>query len=182
MAAPKRVTPKKVTTKPAKPASAGAAYRQSLRERTAASNAFARRDVAPEWSNGEGSTLVRGTVRPGSWIDLYSDVTPTYKAIKKYGHEGRGGGDFPMDEAKANTYKGKQYLNNKYGSLTAGLEVKAGTVAGPKTTRNPAALKAQALKDAARDAAINASRKARGLPPMLKAGQKAPTIKMQRGK
>jgi hypothetical protein len=112
---------------------------------------------------------------------MYSDVTSTYKAIKKYGHEGRGGGDFPMDEAKRNTYKGKQYLNSKYGSLTAGLEVKAGTIAGPKTMRNPAALKAQALKNAARDGAINARRKAAGLPPMPGTGPKiSPTKKRGR--
>jgi hypothetical protein len=163
MGAPKRAIPKKVTTKPAKPASAGARYQQSLRERTAASNAFARRDVAPEWSNGEGSTRVRGTVRPGSWIDLYSDVTPTYKAIKKYGHEGRGGGDFPMDEAKANTYKGKQYLYRPgYPSLTDGLEVKAGTIAGPKTTRNPAALAKAREMNAQRDARNMALRRGKG--------------------
>ena len=127
MATPKKVSPKKV--------SAGSAYRQSLRERTAASNAFARRDVDPEWSNGEGSKRVRGTVKPGTYIDLYDDVSKLYGEIKKYGTAGRGGGDFPMGEAKANTYKGKQYLRGT-GSLTSGLQVKAGTVAGPKTARN----------------------------------------------
>ena len=153
MATPKKVSPKKT--------SAGAAYRQSLRERTAASNAFARRDVAPEWSNGEGSKRVKGTVKPGTYVDLYDDVSELYGAIKKYGSEGRGGGDFPMDEAKANTYKGKQYLKGT-GSLTSGLKVKYGTIAGPKTMINPDALKAQKIKDAKRDAKIMTKRRGKG--------------------
>jgi hypothetical protein len=181
MVARRRVTPKKVTTKPAKPASAGAAYRQSLRERTAASNAFARRDVGYERTAGDGSPLVKGTVKPGQYIPLYNDVSKTYNAIRKHGTTGYGGGDFPMAEAKANTFKGKQYLKNTGGTLTSNYQVKAGTIAGPKTTRDPVALKAQALKNAARDGAINARRKAAGLPPMPGTGPKiSPTKKRGR--
>ena len=158
MATPKKVSPKKVSPKKT---SAGSDYRKSLRERAAASNAFARRDAAPEWSNGEGSKRVKGTVKPGTYIDLYDDVSELYGAIKKYGPEGRGGGDFPMGEAKANTYKGKQYLKGT-GSLTSGLKVKAGTIPGPKTMINPAAMKAAALKNAVRDRAIKQTRRKGG--------------------
>jgi hypothetical protein len=68
-----------------------------------------------------------------------------------------------MDEAKANTYKGKQYLKGTGSpSLTSGLKVKAGTIAGPKTMINTAAIKTQALKNAQRDAKNMTLRKGKG--------------------
>ena len=160
MVAPKKkVSPKKLAPKKT---SAGASYRQSLRERTAASNAFARRDADPQWSNGEGSKRVKGKVKPGEYIPLYNDVTPIYKAIKKYGHEGRGGGDFPMGEAKANTFKGKQYLKNTGGTLSSNYSVKAGTIAGPKTLRNESDMAKFKEMNAKRDARNKALRRGRG--------------------
>jgi hypothetical protein len=162
MATPKKnAAPKKVATQPE---SAGARYRRLLRERTAASGKFARRDETyTQYNESTGKKIGKVGPKRGDYIDLYDDVSSVYGAIKKYGHEGYGGGDFPMDTAKANTYKGKQYLKYPSGaSLTSGLKVKYGTIAGPKTMINPDALKAQKIKDAKRDAKIMTKRRGKG--------------------
>jgi hypothetical protein len=116
--------------------------KKDLRNRMAASEQFARRDRTYT-SSGEG-TGKRTIVRPkrGEFIPFYDDVTNFYNEIVKYGHEGRGGGDFPEAQAKKNTIKGRQYLDSTqgrdvYGSkATLGKKVKYGTVAGPKTVTN----------------------------------------------
>jgi hypothetical protein len=115
--------------------------KKDLRNRVAASEKFARRDET--YTSYNESTGKPYTVKPkrGEYVPLYDDVTKFYNEIVKYGHEGRGGGDFPEAQAKKNTIKGRQYLDSTQGQNlgaygTLGKRVKYGTIAGPKTVTN----------------------------------------------
>lgn len=171
MATPKRVTPKKVTTKPAKPAFDPKA---DLRRRMSASEKFARRDAGvwyPESGPLAGKGPIKNKVARGEYIDLYSDVTKTYNAVRALSPDDRANSDFNMYDAKRNTVKGRQYLNpNTIGggpvdsstSYKGGRQVRSGTIAGPRTARNLADLAKAKEMNAKRDALNMMKRRGKG--------------------
>jgi hypothetical protein len=114
--------------------------KKDLRNRMAASEKFARRDQSyMQYNESTGKKIGMVGPKRGESVPFYDDVTKFYNEIVKYGHEGRGGGDFPEAQAKKNTIKGRQYLDSTQGAGvygTLGKRVKYGTVAGPKTVTN----------------------------------------------
>lgn len=140
MTQPKRKIPKTAKPKPPVP---GGYYSPStsVRNRMAASEAFARRD---------------GNPKAGDFIPLYSDVTKRVNTINKWGSTRQNAQGFAFSEAVRNTIGGRQYLpSTGTGGVrgNSGIKVKYGTVAGPRTAVN--------LTDMARAAAMNQDRDAK---------------------
>ena len=142
MGAPKRVTPKKVTTKPAKPAFDP---KKALRERVSASEKVARRDAGIFYAEGTNPGPRPRQVPAGQYVPLLRDVSSTVREVRRTGNQG----DFDLQGALKNTFKGKQYGGEDW--FGRSISVKAGTVAGPKTARNNSDLAKAAKMNAERD-------------------------------
>lgn len=144
MAPPKRkVTKIAPKTSMPKPPAPGGYYNPvtSVRNRMAASEAFARRDGKP---------------KAGDFIPFYSDVTKRVNTINKWGSTRENSLGFNFSQAVTNTINGRQYLpsTGRAGVRgNSGIKVKYGTVAGPKTAVN--------MTDMAKAAAMNQDRDAK---------------------
>lgn len=139
--------------------------KKNLRDRVGASEKFAKRDNTYTAYYESTGKPYKVTPKRGEYINLYDDVSSLYNTIKTKGSAGYGGGDFPMDVAKKNTYKGKQFLpSGLYGVSypKTGKAVKYGTVAGPKTAINYDDMAKARKKNEVRDRAIKQTRRKGG--------------------
>jgi hypothetical protein len=119
----------------------------SVRNRMAASEAFARRDGKP---------------KAGEFIPFYSDVTKRVNDINKWGSTRENSQGFAFSQAVKNTIGGRQYLpSTGRGGVrsNSGIKVRYGTVAGPKTAVNMTDLYKAKIMNEDRDAKLARDRK-----------------------
>ncbi len=139
MVARRRVTPKLAKPKPAFDP------KKALRARVSASEKVARRDAGIYYAEGTNPGPRQRQIPAGQYVPLLRDVTNVVKEVRKTGNQG----DFDMEGALKNTFKGRNYGGADWNNRS--LSVKAGTVAGPKTARNNSDLAKAKEMNAKRD-------------------------------
>jgi len=128
--------------------------KKDLRERVSASEKVARRDAGVWYPDSGGVKRVK--INAGEYVPLLRNVTGVVKEVKRTGKQG----DFDLQGALKNTFKGKNYGGADWWNRS--ISVKAGTVAGPKTARNNTDLAKAQEKNAVRDRAIKKTQRKGG--------------------